>query len=152
MEGGVRVPLFIRWPKEIESGARSTQLISTMDFLPTLVAAAGGDLQDLELDGIDLLPQIRDGADSVSRRLFWRFKAGSQGAVRKDQYKYVVIGDEEYLFDVESDPRERARLEKRMPERFDELKGLYDEWNATVLPYSEDSFSEPVSNGYVDRY
>ena len=151
LEGGIRVPLFVRWPDRIAGGEVSNQVMTTMDFLPTLVAAAGGQPPN-RIDGINLLPQLLGRGDVVPRTLYWRFKTADQGAVRQGDWKYLRLAGEEYLFNLGEDPRERSRLQAKHPEKFAELKALYEKWNETMLPYPEESFSESGETTYTDRY
>ncbi len=152
LEGGIRVPLFVRWKNSIAPGSRSAQVATTMDFLPTLVAAGGGEPRDAQFDGLNLLPQLVEGERAVERTLFWRFKTGSQAAVREGDWKYLRIAGQEYVFNLTGDPRERARLQDRYPEKLAELRHLYYEWNRNMLPYPDESFSESARRTYTDRY
>ena len=73
-EGGVRVPYLLRWPAEVAAGATIDAPVSTLDILPTALAAAGAAAPaDLELDGQDLMPLL-DGsaAGTGTERLVWR--------------------------------------------------------------------------------
>ena len=152
LEGGIRVPLLVRWPDRIDAGSTSLQVMTSMDFLPTLLAAAGGEVPADVFDGENLLPQLLGEAPPIERTLFWRFKAGAQGAVRHGDWKYVTLGGKEHLFNVADDPRERAVMQVNHPDKLRELKSLYDDWNATMLPYPAESYSEDVSGSYPDRY
>ena len=126
--------------------------MTTMDFLPTLLAAAGGRVRDERYDGMNLLPQLLGQESTVERTLYWRFKANDQAAVRMGDWKYLRIGGEEYLFDLARDPRERARLQNRYPGKLTELRTMYDRWNDGVLAYPDESFSESAERTYTDRY
>jgi arylsulfatase A-like enzyme len=95
--------------------------------------------------------QVR-GAQPVARTVYWRFKAGDQAAVRQGDWKYLRVGGKEHLFDVARDPRERAELKARHPEKFAEMRQLWEEWNRQMLPYPQDSLSESVKLRYPDRY
>lgn len=151
LEGGIRVPLFIRWPARVKAGSFSDQVVTSMDFLPTFLAAADKPTSELALDGINLLPQLL-GAKPVERTLYWRFKANGQGAVRHGDWKYAKLGGKEHLFNVALDPRERAQRKETNSDKFEELKALYNAWVSEMLPYPEESYSEPVQNSYADRY
>ena len=64
-EGGIRVPCVLRWPGRLDAGAANDAFVSVMDLYPTLVALAGGSLeQDLPLDGIDINGTIFEGRPS----------------------------------------------------------------------------------------
>jgi len=67
--GGFRVPLFFHWPKGIQQPQKLDQVVSTMDILPTLIAAAGGDVPQA-IDGKSLLPQITTGSTEPVRDYF----------------------------------------------------------------------------------
>lgn len=155
LEGGIRVPTLIRWPGRIAAGTESDQVIATMDWLPTLLAAAGGqaDAQHPP-DGENLLPVLLREAPARPRTLYWRFKANEQAAVRRGNWKYLKIGANEFLFDVVADPRERANLAQRHPEKFQRLKAAYAAWDETMLQYPADTYTYSQKDGarVADRY
>jgi arylsulfatase A-like enzyme len=152
LEGGIRVPCLVKWPDVIGRRGRSEQVAVSMDWMPTLLAAAGAAPHpDYPSDGENLLPQLT-GAAVRPRKLFWRFKANEQSAHRDGDWKYLKIHGREYLFDVVQDPRERANLEKVRPEIFARLKADYQAWDATMLPYTEATNSYDVTGNYSDRY
>jgi arylsulfatase A-like enzyme len=153
LEGGIRVPLLARWPGRIAAGTRSEQVMISMDWLPTLMAAAGGaPAPQFPSDGMNLLPVLTGAAEPRARTLFWRFKASEQAAVRDGRWKYLKLTDREYLFDVVSDPRERANLKDKHRDVFARLKSDFAAWNATMLAYPEESNSEAAKRGLSDRY
>jgi len=151
LEGGIRVPLFVRWPSRIRAGQRSEQVNISMDWMPTLLAAAGTRPHpDYPSDGLDLLGVITGGAAVQPRRLFWRYKASSQSALRDGDWKYLKIGTHEYLFNLASDERERADLSRREAGRFASMKQQWAAWSESMLPYPEGSVAYP--NTGADRY
>jgi arylsulfatase A-like enzyme len=153
LEGGIRVPLLLRWPGKIKAGGSIAQVMSSMDFLPTLLSLAGGDPAKAgRFDGIDLSPQLLGKAAPVERTMFWRMKADTQAAVRQGSWKYVGIGGKEYLFDLAADARESANAAAANPAKLTELKSLWDEWNRQMLPYPLGSFSTSNRGSYPDRY
>lgn len=139
LEGGLRVPLIVRWPGLTSAGSTSDAPVVSMDFLPTFVAAAGGS-PDLPSDGVDIRPALA-GRPLPERPLFWRFGMRDQKAVRLGRYKYLSIGGNEFLFDVVTDPLERANLKQRQPALFADLRGRFDAWNATML-------TDPTAKSY----
>lgn len=153
LEGGMRVPLIVRWPNHIKPGSRSDQVMISMDFLPTLVAAAGGAPDPaFPSDGENLLPVLLGQAAPHARKLYWRFKANEQSALRDGDWKYLLIGGHEYLFNLAQDVRERANLKDKQPGLFAQLKADYAAWDKTMLPYPANSYSEDVKKFYSDRY
>jgi arylsulfatase A-like enzyme len=154
LEGGVRVPGLVRWPTAIRPGSRSDQVMISMDWLPTLLKAVGGAPDPAyPSDGEDLLEVLTGAAAARPRKLFWRYKASEQAAVRDGPMKYLKMGAHEFLFDIAADEHERADLKEARPEVFARLKADFAAWNAGMLPYPAESFSEnPKSLGYADRY
>lgn len=153
LEGGIRVPILIKWPARISPGRQSSQLMTSMDFLPTLLAMAGGVPERVgSFDGVNLSAQITGNAEPLERTLFWRFKAGGQAAVRHGEWKYVRLGGKEHLFNLAQDARERAERYAADPDRMAAMRKLWEEWNAQMLPYRPDGYSEDLKAAYPDRY
>ncbi len=152
-EGGIRVPGIVRWPGYIAAGSQSDQVITSMDWMPTLLAAAGGHAdKGVPLDGINVMPVLMGKAKPHKRTLFWRYKAHEQKAVRDGNWKYLKMGEKEFLFDVVVDRRERADLKELHPAVFERLKAAYARWDSTMLPYPADSFSHDPKHIFTDRY
>jgi len=153
LEGGIRVPILASWPGRIAPGSRSDQVMTSMDFLPTLLSMAGGNAaQAGTFDGIDLSAQLAGKAAPVARTLYWREKANDQAAIRDGDWKYLRLGGKEHLFNLAEDERERADQAEGDPRRLAAMRLKWDRWNAGVLPYSLGSYSEDVRQHYPDRY
>ena len=154
LEGGLRVPAIVRWPGHVPAGSVSEQPIMSMDWLPTLLAAAGGrPYPAYPSDGIDLAPFLANPALRQDRTLCWRYKNLDQQACRKGDWKYLKILDNSFLFNVAADPMERGNLKDRFPEKFAELKAIYDAWDATMLPLDPASFSHGFTGeNLADHY
>ncbi len=74
LEGGLRIPAIIRWPGVVASGQSCDQTMITMDWLPTLLAAAGTSADPAyPPDGENLLPVLRDPRRIHQRTLAWRY-------------------------------------------------------------------------------
>ena len=146
LEGGLRVPALIRWPARIPPGQTSDQVAITMDWFTTLLAAAGvAPASEYAPDGIDLLPVLTGASPSIPRTLFWRYKTNTQRAMRDGDFKYLKIQDNQFLFDVVADPRERGNLKDLRRDVFDRMEAAWHTWNATMLPEIADSFGETYS-------
>ncbi|APZ91319.1 sulfatase-like hydrolase/transferase [Fuerstiella marisgermanici] len=137
-EGGIRVPLIIRWPGHIEAGTTSDQVCATFDLTRSFLALAGATVADGRLEGDDILQHITSGTADYSRTMFWRGKRGKRvwSAVRHGDAKYVrqVDGEkaEEFLFDLSKDRNEQASL---LPNKDAiQLKQLLRNWEAEVRP------------------
>lgn len=146
LEGGLRIPALIRWPGRVEPGSTSDQVMISMDWLPTLLAAAGTAPDPAyPTDGTSLLDHLRPGAPTVPRTLYWRYLNKDQSAVRDGDWKYLSIMGNSFLFDVVADPLERANLKDRHPEVFARLKAQWGAWNGTMLPFTTANYSYSLS-------
>jgi arylsulfatase A-like enzyme len=135
LEGGLRIPAIIRWPERIRARHGTDQVAIGMDWMPTLLAAAGTQPdKDYPSDGMNLLPALTGDVAAVRRTLFWRYRFNEQRALRDGDTKYLRISGNTFLFNVVEDPLERANLKNRQPEVFKKLATQYDAWNATMLP------------------
>ena len=142
LEGGIRIPAIISWPAQIPKGRTTDQVGISMDWLPTLLAAAGGSSHpDFPPDGISLLPVLTENATSIERKIFWRYKANAQRAARDGDYKFLKILDNTFLFNVVEDPMERANLKERHKDIYQRLEAEWLAWNATMLPEIDESFT-----------
>ncbi|MEQ1912168.1 MAG: sulfatase-like hydrolase/transferase [Vicinamibacterales bacterium] len=151
LEGGLRIPAIISWPARVPRGRVSEQVTMTMDWLPTLLAAAGvAPDAAFQSDGINLLPIITQSASpAVERTLFWRYKANAQRAVRSGDYKFLKILDNTFLFNVVDDPMERANLKERKKDVYDRLVAQWLAWNATMLPEIDESSTDNFTGGQL---
>jgi arylsulfatase A-like enzyme len=150
LEGGLRIPALVRWPGHIRAGSTTDQVAISMDWMPTFLAAAGTEADPAyPLDGMNLLPQLTQGAAPVPRRLYWRYHFNEQRAMRDGDMKYLKIAGNEFLFNVAEDPLERANLRMRQPDVFKRMVQAYEEWNATMLADRNDISSGPL--GYADE-
>ncbi|MBA5690408.1 sulfatase family protein [Rugamonas apoptosis] len=154
LEGGIRVPGIIRWPGHIQAGQVSSQVAISMDWLPTLLAAAGAASDPAyPPDGTNLLPVLLGEQKTVERTLFWRYKANEQRAVRAGDWKYLKLNGNEFLFDLSADQRERANLAHRYPDKLAELKQQWEQWNARMLPITADVRTHGVDGKVqADKY
>ncbi len=140
LEGGLRIPSIMTWPGHIPGGRTSDQVMISMDWLPTLLAAAGAPADPAyPVDGINLLPFLTGTEVPVSRTLYWRYKANAQRAIRDGDLKFLKILQNTFLFNLADDPLERANLKDRQPQDFHRLERLWYEWNSTMLPEIEES-------------
>ncbi len=73
-EGGIRVPGILHWPGRIPAGQVLDGACAAMDIFPTFLNAAGGDCGQYEIDGVDLLPYVAEGASPPERDVFWEMQ------------------------------------------------------------------------------
>lgn len=142
LEGGLRIPAIIKWPARIPPGRTTDQVAITMDWLPTLLAAAGTEPDSaFPSDGMNLLPGLTRSAAPVPRKLFWRYKANAQRAARDGDFKYLKILENTFLFNVVEDPMERANLKDRRKDLYARLVTEWNEWNQAMLPEIDESYT-----------
>jgi arylsulfatase A-like enzyme len=145
-EGGIRVPWIAHWPSAIVRGGVSEQHCMTMDWSATMLEAAGVPAHpDYPLDGVSLMPVLRDASHRFARPLFWRMNHRGQRALRDGNWKYLRVDGHDYLFDIPADERERANHAAREPQRLAALREAWEQWNATMPPIPADA---TVSLGY----
>jgi arylsulfatase A-like enzyme len=114
-EGGIRVPLIMRWPTRLGANALEDRSAIGMDITATALAAGGIAPEPLGLDGRDLL---EDSEGDAERSFFWRIQLGDfgQAAVRRGKWKLLVhrfvtfSRPSVYLYDLEQDPGESSDL------------------------------------------
>jgi len=145
-EGGIRVPLFMKWPAAIQPGTVVNEPVAHIDMMPTLAAVAGAPLPaGVEIDGQNLLP-LATGTGSISRpgdAIFW--SSGYYRVVRAGGWKLQVNGrqNKSWLFDLNNDPTEQTNLAASEPEKLAELQALIDaHWKdarAPLYPYTIES-------------
>lgn len=149
-EGGIRVPLTVRWPGSVQAGTTCSVPVTGLDFFPTLLEAAGLEKPaDTMLDGQSLLPLLTESGELTDRALFWHFPIYLQAydgekdeardplfrtrpgsALRFEKWKlheYFEDGTFE-LYDLEQDPGERENLAASMPEKLLELRAMLERW------------------------
>jgi len=145
-EGGIRVPYIAQWPAVIPAGAASAQHCLTMDWSATLLDAAGVAAHpDYPLDGVSMLPVLREPATRFARPMHWRMNHRDQRAHRDGDWKYLRVDGIDYLFDISDDERERANRAALEPERLKRMRDAWQAWNDTMPPIPDDA---TVSLGY----
>jgi arylsulfatase A-like enzyme len=140
-EGGIRVPLVVRWPGQGQAGECGVPVISA-DYFPSILEMVGlapGERRDL--DGVSFAPLLAGGARVDREALYWHFPHYSNhglqspgGALRRGDWKlleYFENGTVE-LFNLSSDPGEEHNLAAAEPERAAALKSLLHKWRQDV--------------------
>ena len=156
-EGGIRVPGIISWPKEIPAAQVIEEPVAAMDLFPTLLQAAGGDPEEYELDGEDILPVVSEGGQSPHEEIFWEM--GEQTAIRQGDWKLVLNGqlvegtppeDEVHLANLEEDMAEEENLKEKRRQKAQELKGKAEKWRERIERKWESEWKYEA-NGRVPR-
>lgn len=125
-EGGIRTPMIACWPNRIEPGTMTDFAGHLIDFMPTFLDLAGGNVGD-ELPGRSLV-SVLDGENATNARtLYWQF--GAARAVRDGDWKAVQKGKEPWeLYNLAEDPVEVHDLSSAQPERLAALKADWSGW------------------------
>ncbi|MHC4884316.1 MAG: sulfatase family protein [Planctomycetota bacterium] len=130
-EGGQRVPFIVRWPAKIRGGQTCSEVVSSIDILPTLVGQAGGEVPvDRTLDGVDISPLLFAEGGDAPRDTFLYYKKNGLEAIRKGPWKLHVNKDGEAiqeLYNLESDVGESSNVYGANPEVVEQLAKLAEE-------------------------
>ncbi len=135
-EGGPRVPFLVQWKGQLPAGKTYDHPVMNLDVLPTILTAAGGQVDPAwKLDGVDLIPHL-SGQNTARphETLYWRFSP--QWAVRHGDMKLVVSAGgsgQPELYDLASDHSESKDLAAQQPETVKRLQALYDAWSAEQM-------------------
>lgn len=153
-EGGIREPMFVRWPSKVKAGTKCDVPVIGIDFYPTFLAAAGIPVPEGKiLDGVNIMPLLTQKGTIPERPLFWHFPIYLQAykgkeddshdiyfrtrpgsAMRYGKYKlheYFEDGNIE-LYDLEKDIGERKNIAAEMPEKAKELHEMLKAWRKSV--------------------
>ncbi|MCC6416638.1 MAG: sulfatase [Gemmataceae bacterium] len=140
-EGGVRVPLLVRWPGVAKAGGVCPIPTISDDYFPTLLEAAGVAARPKQqLDGRSLVPLLKGGDQLDRQTLYWHYPHYSNqggrpsGAIRHGDWKLIEFFEDGRveLYDLKADPGERHDLAGRMPDRVRELRQLLQTWRGVV--------------------
>lgn len=147
-EGGIRVPMFVKWPGQIAPGTVIDSPAAHVDLLPTLAAAADAPLPtDRVIDGVNLLPAAT-GTGEVERpndAIFWQ--SGFYHVVRAGDWKLQTNSRQgmTWLFDLANDPTEQTNLAEARPDKVAELQALLDAHHAdSVGPLYAHQIESPI--------
>ena len=148
-EGGIRAPMFIKWPDKIKPGTRVAQPVAHIDIMPTLAAAANAPLpKDVAIDGKNILPLALE-TGTVERKndaLFWQ--AGYTRVVRAGDWKLQVEGrrNKHWLYNLAEDPTEQVNLAETRTDKLETLIALLDEHQANSRgPLYEYTTENPIA-------
>jgi len=130
-EGGIRIPAILRLPGVIPANERSAMPGIAMDLTATILGVAGITDPVASLDGVNLLPYLRQEQPPLSRQFYWRadlYDFGKQLAIRDGQWKYVEHGNTQFLFNLNADISERNNLFYEHTEVVNRLRADLDAW------------------------
>jgi arylsulfatase A-like enzyme len=137
-EGGIRVPLIVRWPGKIDAGTTNDTPVILTDFFPTMLSVAGVKPKaGVPLDGEDLLPLLTGAGELERKAIHWHYpnfafhkdnRLGS--AIREGDYKLLEFFDKDVveLYNVREDIGEKKDLAEAKPKLAARLKGDLQAW------------------------
>jgi len=136
-EGGIRVPLIIKWPGVTRGGSVSGYPVISNDFFPTMLEMARLDMMPQQhLDGMSIVSLLK-GASSIDRdALYWHFPHYSSmcDVVRYKDWKLIESLEDwsAQLYDLKADSLEQNDLAPMNPEKVLELKKMLADWRESV--------------------
>jgi uncharacterized sulfatase len=149
-EGGIRVPMFVKWPARIAAGQAIDTPVAHIDVMPTLLAAVEQPLpEDRDIDGENLLPLMSQGVAAQTewsrQTLFW--SSGHNRIVRHGDWKLQIAArpEKQWLFNLAEDPTEQVNLAGARPDKLSELMALLNAHTAN----SRAPLYEPEIEGAV---
>ncbi len=125
-EGGIRLPMVLRWPAGMDGRRRLDSMVHLTDWLPTLLSVAGAEApRGTKLDGIDVLPILRGESETVPEQRFWQWNRYTpvgecNAAMRDGRWKLVRPAITE-LLNVTNDDFAKDIDSKFNPEKYQEL-------------------------------
>ena len=145
-EGGCRVPTLMQWKGVVPAGSTCDQMVSSIDVFPTIAERIGAELPEKKIDGINILPVLRDPKAKLDRKYFFHYYGGGKLHAVRDQrwklhfpHRYRTLGErkggkdglpvkydylecEEALYDLDNDIGESTNVINDHPEVVARLK------------------------------
>ena len=142
LEGGLRVPMVVSWPGVIEGRTICDTPVTSMDFFPTFVHAAGGSTKEFtQLEGLDLKPLFQSSGKLERDALYWHFPH-NRPEVSYYMGGTILVGDWKYyqgygliedaLYNLEDDPMEERNVIVSNQELAMKLKAKLNDWLTSV--------------------
>lgn len=148
MEGGLRVPMVVTWPQVIKGGTQSATPITSMDFFPTFLNAAGGTTAEVsglddgkEIEGLDLMPLFQGEPQLARKALYWHYPHNRKG-ITYAMGSQILAGDWKFyqgygktkdaLFNLKEDPSEKQSVLTAHPEIAQDLRKQLGAWLTKV--------------------
>jgi arylsulfatase A len=140
-EGGIRVPLIVRWPGQIKPGSSCAVPVSSVDFYPTILEMAGTKTDPKQIiDGVSLMPLLKQTAELQRPAIYWHYphynsngnKPG--GIVRAGDFKLIEFYEDGKLelYNFKEDIGEKNDLAPKMPDKVKELHQMLKDWRKSV--------------------
>ena len=144
-EGGIRVPLIVRWPGVVKSDTVSDAPVISTDFFPTMVEMSGLPAPARgAVDGVSLVPLLKQQGGLQRSSIYWHYPhynfhqplipTRPSGAIRKGDFKLIEFYEDGFveLYNLREDISERKNLARALPEKAAELRRDLDAWRRSV--------------------
>jgi arylsulfatase A-like enzyme len=140
-EGGTREPLFIRWPGKVKAGSVTSEPVTSPDFYPTVLEAAGiENSRGQAVDGASLVSLLKGEGTPKRDAIFWHYphygnQGGTPGAsVRSGKHKLIEFFEDNRVevYDLENDPGEKADISDSRPKLTEQLRMKLHQWQQDV--------------------
>lgn len=142
-EGGIRVPCAVSWPGHIPEGETRAQMVTSLDWFPTIAGFIGAHVPNRPIDGMNIAPVIASSdAPSPHKVMHWEFS--KHWAVREGDWKLVHNGPETvedgrvlpqvetFLSNLSEDVSESNNIASQHPDIVRRLTSLHEEWAASI--------------------
>ncbi len=155
-EGGVRVPLFVKWPHKVPAGKEIEALSSHIDLLPTLLDMIGSDIPD-GLDGVSLAPTLFNSDHTMPARKiythvnFMTNMTPYPGAIRDGRYVLTVKKEGNELYDLTKDPAQKQDLIATDTVVAEALTRQYQSWYEDAISFVTAAPSIPAGFAEYDQ-
>jgi arylsulfatase A-like enzyme len=137
-EGGIRVPLIVRWPGVVKAGTTCDTPVTSADFFPTMCAIAGIEPKGT-LDGVNLVPLLKGTGKLERDAIFWHYphyngRTTPHGIVRQGAFKLIEFFEDGRLelYDLKNDGSEKENLAKAQPDRVRQMRERLVRWRKGI--------------------
>lgn len=155
-DGGLRVPLIVRWPGKVKPGTICDSRVTHVDFFPTFLEAANIPIDPaLPLDGESLIPLLTGKRDLKRDAIYfhypnyaWHTENRLGGAIIEGNYKLLNWYDDDSveLFNLSNDPGESQNIANQNPELSNSLQRKFKSWLETTnanMPIKNEAYVAP---------
>jgi arylsulfatase A-like enzyme len=138
-EGGIREPMIVRWPGVVKAGATCDEVVTSVDFFPTILEMAGATAEGAAgIDGVSIVPLLKQAGRLSREAVYWHYPHYHNtlpgGAVRAGDWKLIEYFEDSRveLYNLKDDLGETKDLAAAMPEKAADLRKKLADWRKSV--------------------